>query len=204
MMPVDRLDEMVSKKGYARMLTFGIPHVFKALQMMQHARFVSRNSFCASLHMGEGAVKTMLLRLGGHGMTATVRSGTCLTDSGAAFASSLTDAIPCEARVRSAMLGGLDGHAILVRNHARLIRTGMEQRDFAIMYGASVALTLVFSGGCFSFPGNPADITGLRDDMVQALASLNPQESDVAIIASATDPFTAELAAKNSALRTLQ
>lgn len=185
------------------MLTFDIPHIFKALQMLQQYRFVSRRTFCDGLGLGEGAIRTMILRFKTHMIAKSTRSGTCLTDRGLSLAKSLTDMLPRETSVRSEILGNLHGHAILMRDSASVIRTGLEQRDFAVMYGASVALTLTFHDGHFSFPGEQRYAQELDQNMHRTLGSLEPQENDAVIITSAGDPFVAEYAAKNSALRTL-
>ncbi len=200
---VKQLEDIASAKGQTRPLTFGVPHVFKALQLLQQDRFVSRNSFCGALHLGEGAVKTMIRRLKARGLADSIRSGTYLTPDGTVLAKSLAAVISCEVPVKSAILGDLHGHAVLVRGCASLVRTGIEQRDFAIMYGASVVLTLVFCNGSFSFPGEQTGTLELHAGLHRTLGSLGPQEGDVVIIASGPDPFAAELAAKNSALRTL-
>ncbi len=80
----------------------------------------------------------------------------------------------------------------------------MDQRDFAILYGAKSATTLLFQNKHFVFPNENKD--ALMDDSKTnevLLEKLLPEEDDIIIIASSDDPFVAEISAINSALLTL-
>lgn len=196
----------MSSRGSGRSLTFGIPHVFMALQMLHRDRFVSRASLCRRLGLGEGAVRTLILHMKGGGLADAVRAGTYLTEDGKRLAGVMTDVIPEGAAVGGAagMLGGRHGHAVLVKNSAHVIHTGIEQRDYAVLYGAPVALTLVYQNGRFSFPGEESDaLAGDGGAMRDALEGMRPEENDVVIVTAADDPRVAEVAAKNSALMTV-
>lgn len=203
--PVDVLYEMVSRRGSSRMLTFGTPHLFKAIHMMSYQTYVSRQTLCDSLRIGEGAVKTLVLRLKQSGLTNTIRAGMFLTDDGRHFAEEMFRAIPSQCAMGPCSVANQrHNHAILVRGHTSGISSGIDQRDYAIMYGAKGATTLAFEGGRFVFPNEIVD--GLDEDpeaRTALLDGLKPTEGDLVIIASADDPFVAEISAINSALRTL-
>ena len=80
----------------------------------------------------------------------------------------------------------------------------MDQRDFAIMYGAKSATTLSFENNQFVFPNENKD--ALDDDSKTKeilLEKLIPKENDIVIIASSDDSFVAEISAINSVLCTL-
>lgn len=185
-------------------MTVSVPHVLKALQLLDGQRFVSRSAFCERLHIGEGAVKTLISHLREKKLARTVRSGTCLTDIGRRLAGEIAGAMPQESAIkRSSMFGGRYNHAVLIKDHAHAVRTGVEQRDHAIPYGASAALTLVYHDGRFSFPGEGNDALIHDKDASGVLGKMGPEENDVIIVASADDPFVAEMAAKNSAIWTV-
>lgn len=199
------LQEIVSRKGSGRALTFGMPHVLKVLQMLDAQKYVSRSSLCSSLGVGEGAVKTLIGHLRQAGYVSSARSGTFLTDSGRLLARGFADIIPSECRLpRCGMLPSGANHAILLRGLAGAIRSGVEQRDYAILYGASSAVTLVYGRDAFRFPDEAkecfADDPGTGERLVSGLA---PQEGDVIIIVASSDRLTSEVAAKNAALLTL-
>ena len=67
------------------MLTFSIPHVFKALQLLSKEKFVSRATFGKEINLGEGAVKTLISHLKEAKMIETTKSGSFLTDYGEKF-----------------------------------------------------------------------------------------------------------------------
>ncbi len=80
----------------------------------------------------------------------------------------------------------------------------MDQRDFAILYGAKSATTLLFQNEHFVFPNESKD--ALIEDFKTKevlLEKLMPQEDDIIIIASSNDSFVSEISAINSALLTL-
>lgn len=201
-MDIGALYAVAGRRGSGRALTFEVPHVLKALQMMHRQRYVSRAAFCSGLGVGEGAVKTLLGRLRGSGLAASVRAGTFLTEKGAGVAGGIRDAMPGEAALApSGITGGVPGHAVLVRGRADSIRSGLEQRDMAIVCGASAALTLVYRGGLFSFPGEWRDALAGEPGVIPALGA-EPAAGDVLILASAASPLAAEMSAKNAALHT--
>ncbi len=199
------MEGIVSRRGSGRMVTFGMPHVLKAFQMLRRDGFVSRASFGAELRLGGGAVKTLVSHMKGAGMAGTARSGTFLTGKGSGFFAWFEAAVGAECAVpRCGLFRGSHNHAVILRGRWRAVRTGLEQRDLAIMYGAAGCATLLYRGGRFVFPGDGRDC--LRGDAAtKGLLSdgLSPEEEDVVIVASADDPLVAELSAKNAALGTI-
>ena len=199
-MDVEALRAVARRKGSGKTLTFGVPHVLKAVEMMHRQKYVSRAAFCDGLQMGEGAVKTLVGHLRESGMADSVRAGTFLTEKGSGVAADMAGAMPAEAPLEPSPEDGA-GHAVLVRGRAGSIRSGIEQRDMAVVCGASAALTLVYRDGVFSFPGERRDALEGRPGVLAALAA-KPREGDVLIVAFAADPATAEMSAKNAALHT--
>ena len=187
------------------MLTFDTPHLFKAIHTMFHQTYASRQTLCDSLHIGEGAVRTLTLRLKQSGLADTIRAGMFLTDDGRRFAEEMFRAIPSQCPMGPCSVANQrHNHAVLVRGYASGIGSGIDQRDYAIMYGAKGATTLTFKDGRFVFPNEAVDCLGEDPKARTALLDgLRPTDGDLIIIASADDPFVAEISAINSALRTL-
>ena len=202
---IQTLQNIVSRKGSSKILTFSIPHVFKALQMLTDQKYVSRASFGKEIHLGEGAVKTLILHLKEEKMADSTRSGTFLTQKGIKFAKQIQNIIAKECNIKnSKTLPGKFNHAVLIKEHSNQIKTGLEQRDYAIMYGATGCTTLLFKKGRFIFPHDQKEC--FADDKKSKkilLEKLLPQENDVVIISSSDEAFVAEISAKNSALWTL-
>ena len=203
---IKSLHNIVTRKGSSKILTFSIPHVFKALQMLSRQKYTSRQAFCKEIHIGEGAAKTLVLHLKQSDLADSVRAGTFLTSKGIRFAQKFFDIIPSQCRVESCNIAREKyNHAILLKDYASLVGNGMDQRDYAILYGAKGATTLVFQNNRFVFPGETKDC--LNDDpktKKTLLDKLSPEENDIVIIASSNDdPFIAEISAINSVLWTL-
>ena len=202
---IKTLQSIVSRKGSSKVLTFSIPHVFKALQVLENDHYVSRASFCKVLHLGEGAVKTLILHLKSSGLVDSTKSGTFLTPKGKTFVKKILQEIPAECTItKNKILKSNHNHVILLRNYADAIKTGMEQRDYAILYGATGVITLIFSNKRFMFPNEGKEFFTEEPELKEELRrKLEPQENDVIIISTADDDFMAEVSAKNSALWTI-
>ena len=202
---VQMLQNIVSRKGSSKVLTFSVPHVFKALQMLYADQYVSRTSFCQNLYMGEGAVKTMIRHLKEESMVESTKSGTFLTTKGKNFIKNILDIIFSECTIKKCQIAqGKFNHAIILKSYSYATKIGMEQRDYTILYGASGATTLLYKDDRFVFPNENIDCL-LNDQKTRdrLLSEMHPRNGDMIIIASANDPFVAEIAAKNSALWTL-
>ena len=155
--------------------------------------------------MGEGAVKTLITHLKEEGLASSLRAGTFLTKRGRRFVSDIHKIISGECEVPKCSISlGKNNHAILLRSLAKEIRTGIEQRDASILYGASGAITILYKKNKFVFPNEETDCLQ-KDKKIRSLflENLQPQEGDVIIISTAAEPFVAEIAAKSSALFTL-
>lgn len=139
------------------------------------------------------------------GLVDSTKSGTYLTPKGDIFVTKILDEIPAECTItKNKILKSNHNHVILLRNYAGVIKSGMEQRDYAILYGATGVITLIYSGGKFVFPNEgkeffPEELE-LKNELIK---KLNPKEKDVIIISTANDEFVAEVSAKNSALSTI-
>ncbi len=203
---IKKLLNIVTRKGTSKILTFSTPHVFKALQVLSRQKYVSRILFCNELHIGEGAVRTLISHLKQDGIVNTIRAGTFLTPKGEKFAKKFSDTIAAQCTIESCDIAREKyNHAFLVKNHAGVICNGMDQRDFSILYGAKSATTLLFKNNQFVFPNENKD--ALVDDSKTKeilLEKLLPEENDTVIITSSSDdPFVAEVSAINSVLCTL-
>jgi hypothetical protein len=155
--------------------------------------------------MGEGAVKTMIMHLKKESMVESTKSGTFLTAKGKVFIKHLLEIIFAECDIKKCHIAqGKFNHAVILKNYSFATKTGIEQRDYTILYGASGATTLLYKEDRFVFPNENIDCL-LNDQKTRnvLISKMRPRNGDMIIIASANDPFVAEIAAKNSALWTL-
>lgn len=202
---IKTLQNIVTRKGSSKVLTFSAPHVFMALQLLSRQRYVSRAIFCNELHLGEGAIKTLISHLKEVGLVESIKAGTLLTKKGNLFVKKFLEVISSECTVKKCEIApARHNHAIILKKYSKAIGNGMQQRDYSILYGAVGATTLVYKNNQFVFPTGKSDM--LFDDRVtmnDLIKKLAPQEEDVVIIASADEPFVAKISAINSALWTL-
>lgn len=202
---IQTLQNIVSRKGSSKILTFSTPHVFKALQLLSKERFVSRALFGKEIHLGEGAVKTLILHLKDAGMVDSSKSGTFLTEKGIKFTKNMQKVILRECKIKKcSLILGKQNHAILLKNYSNVVKTGLEQRDYAILYGALGCTTILYKNNKLIFPGDENDCFG-NDPKTRRylIENLQPENGDVIIISSSDDQFVSEISAINSALWTL-
>lgn len=197
---------MLYRRKSCTALTFELPHLFRAVLLLHDERFIGRSSLSRDLHIGEGAARTLITLLKKRGLAETVRSGTRLTVKGRSLAARLVAEAGGACVVpETGLLGSSHNHAMLLRGYADAVRSGVEQRDYAIMYGAEGAVTLICHNGDLFFPTEmqPAFPKGenARKALIERLA---PSEGDVVIIATSGDPHVSEIAVTNAALQTIE
>ena len=202
---IEIIQSIVSRKGSSKVLTFSIPHVFKALQLLGETKYVSRATFGKEIHLGEGAVKTLIAHLKEANIIDSTKSGSFLTEKGSGIVKQLQETVPFECDIKKcSIISGRKNHAIILKNYAHMIKSGLEQRDYAIMYGSSGCITILFQNDIFTFPKEETDcFVNDKQTKQQIIENMRPENGDVIIISSSDDPFVAEISAKNSALWTM-
>ena len=202
---IEIIQSIVSRKGSSKVLTFSIPHVFKALQLLGENKYVSRATFGKEIHLGEGAVKTLISHLKEANIIDSTKSGSFLTEKGSGIVNQLQETVPFECDIKKcSIISGRKNHAIILKNYAHVIKSGLEQRDYAIMYGSSGCITILFQNNIFTFPKEETDcFVNDKKTKQHIIENMSPENGDVIIISSSDDPFVAEISAKNSALWTM-
>jgi predicted transcriptional regulator len=186
--------------------SFNEAHVVKALEIIGKCGIVGRIRLSKELGLGEGTTRTLLKHLKNEGITQSSRSGISFSEEGKKLFSDLRSKLSEGVEVPSSPLTvGPFNIAVLVRNSAQAVRSGMEQRDIAIKSGASGATTLVFSGDKLSMPACEENVSGnmpmLHDELV---TKLNPNQNDVIIVGSGENRNLAEIGAKMAAIKLLK
>jgi len=186
--------------------SFNEAHVVKALEIIGKCGIVGRIRLSKEVGLGEGTTRTLLKHLKNEGITQSSRSGIFFSETGKKLFSDLRSKVSEGVDVASSPLTvGSFNIAVLVRDSAQAVGSGMEQRDTAIKSGASGATTLVFSGNKLSMPACVNDISestsSLHDEIV---TKLNPNENDVIIVGSGENRDLAEIGAKMAAIKLLK
>ena len=134
-------------------------------------------------------------------MIKTSNVGTILSEEGERIISQILQHIPKETIIpKSSLTVGKFNYAVLVKNIANSIRSGIEQRDIAIKSGAMGATTLIFKDGKFLVPKTNFNALAEESKIQKVLVrKLRPNDNDVIIIGSDnTNKQNAEIAAKNA------
>ena len=97
---IEILQSIVSRKGSSKVLTFSTPHVFKALQLLGHDKYVSRATLGKEIHLGEGAVKTLISHLKEASIIESTKSGNFLTEKGKKIVKQLQKTVPSECEIK--------------------------------------------------------------------------------------------------------
>jgi len=199
------LSKVAERYAPSRLLSFDSVHVFKTMQLMKNKKRISRSLLMHELGLGEGSVKTLVKHMKMSGLIENSNAGMWSTNKGKTVYEKLHDAIPNEMDIFKCSIAlGKFNYAVLVKDIAYNVRSGIEQRDAAIKLGAVGATTLIFKNGRLLMPDTREDL--LRNNpKIHSLIikKLEPKDNDVIIIGSSASKKTAELAAKSAALHTI-
>lgn len=178
--------ELSGKKAPGPSTSFTVFHIYYALQLLAQ-KPIGRNKLAEQLQVGDGTVRTIISRLREAGLIDTTKAGASLTAKGREIWHKFETLFPKEVAFgRSELNPNEYNHAILVKNCGDRVGTGINQRDAAIIAGASKALVMVYRQGHLR-------IEPIVDDMEkqypktakQLVEQLQPEENDAIVIASA-------------------
>ena len=199
------LSKVAERYAPSRLLSFDSVHVLKTMQLMENKKRISRSLLMRELGLGEGSVKTLVKHMKMSGLIENSNAGMWSTNKGKAVYAKLHGAIPNEMDIFKCTIAlGKFNYAVLVKDVAYNIGSGIEQRDAAIKLGAVGATTLIFKNGRLLMPDTHEEL--LRNNpKIHSLIikKLMPKDNDVIIIGSSENKRTAELAAKSAALHTI-
>jgi len=166
--------------------TFSIFHMLRAIELIAE-NTIGRTKLAEELEVGEGTVRTMISRLKDAGLIATSEIGCTLTSRGLKLWDEYKTVFRKKVEIEKNELTLADyNFAILVKNCAHKVESGMEQRDAAIMVGAKGATTIVFKGGRLIVPPVSDSTAGdFPKAANQIFRLLQPEENDVIVIGSA-------------------
>jgi Domain of unknown function (DUF4443) len=186
--------------------TYEPAHLVLAFLTIGASGYVGRQALAVQTGLGGGAIRTVLKKLREAGYVDASASGCHLTEAGKviyAFASRKLSLQPLEKT--STLTVGAFQAALAVRGGGRSVRRGIEQRDSAILVGASGATTYVIRAGRFTIPGSSNDCE--RDFPSAAWTvlrtSLGPMNGDAVILCGARDETRAKIGALAAGLTLL-
>ncbi len=203
---LEEIEKVTRKLAPGPAPSFNEAHVIKALEIIGDYGSVGRIRLSKELGLGEGTTRTLLRHLKVEGIIQGSRRGISLSEEGKGLFSNLRGKLSKGVEVPSSRLTvGPFNIAVLVRDSAQAVKSGMEQRDVAIKSGASGATTLIFTRNKLSMPTREQDISVSMPSLHNHLvAKFKPKENDVIIVGSGENRELAEIGAKMAAIKLLR
>jgi len=186
--------------------SFNEAHVVKTLELIGGYGIIGRIRLSKELGLGEGTTRTLLKHLKKEEITQSSRRGILFTEKGKRLFSEVRSKISeCFAVPSSPLTIGSINMAVLVRDSANAVSSGMEQRDVAIKSGALGATTLVFLNNKLSLPTGEENLSESVPKLHNELVTLfNPKENDVIIVGSGENRAPVEVGAKMAAIKLIK
>ncbi len=171
-------------KAPGRLLSFSEFHLFYALELMSQDT-IGRSELAEQLNVGEGSTRTILSRLVAAGLVTTSKMGCVLTAEGLHVCRKFKKVFPRQTEfLWTELTPSKFNYAFLIRQSGSKVRSGMEQRDAAIVAGAMRILVVVFQGGHLRINSITDDLEETFPKVAsQILRELKPREDDVIVIA---------------------
>jgi predicted transcriptional regulator len=190
------LEKITGEKAPGPSPTFSVFHMLRAIELIAN-KAIGRSKLAEELGVGEGATRTMINRLKDAGLITTSKLGCSLTSKGLKLWNEYRTVFRRKVGIGKSELTLADYNvAILVKNRGHKVKSGMEQRDAAIMVGAKGATTIMFKGERLVIPSvsdNMAkDFPKVANQMVRLL---QPEENDVIVVGGADSLAKAEYGA---------
>ena len=186
------LEKLAKEKAPGPNPSFSTFHFLRAIELIAE-KPIGRNKLAHELGIGEGATRTLIGRLKDEGLTSISKAGCTLTKKGLELWNEYGSIIKKTRIEKNELTFAEYSFAVLVKKSGHKVRTGMEQRDAAIVAGARGATTILFKKGLLVFP---AVDRNLKKDFPKASNQiarlLKPQEDDTIIVVSSDDLAKAE------------
>ena len=184
---------IAGKKAPGPSTTFTVFHIFYALELMAKET-LGRNKLAKKLNVGDGAVRTIISRLRNAGLIETSKEGCSLTKKGLEIWRQFEQVFPKRIEIQKSELSESEfNFAFLVKNSGQKVRSGIDQRDAAIIAGARKALVIVSKNGHLHIESVSDSIEkDYPKAASQILKQLAPEDNDVIIIAGADSALKAK------------
>ncbi len=189
------LEKLTHEKAAGPSPTFTTFHLLATLELIA-SKPVGRNRLAEALQVGDGVIRTIISRLKDAELIDTAKAGCSLTDKGTKLWKEYSSVIRKTEIGKNELAFAAHNYAVLVENRGHEVKSGMEQRDAAIMMGTKSVTTMVFKNKHLIIPSVSNDVAKDFPEVAkQIIRLLNPQENDAIIIGSADDGKKAEYGA---------
>ncbi|TRO49030.1 hypothetical protein E2P47_01930 [Candidatus Bathyarchaeota archaeon] len=187
------IKEIVHEKAPGPSTSFSVFHVFFALELISE-ELIGRKRLSKKLDLGEGVVRTIINHLKEAKLITTSRKGCKFTNKGKKLWGKLEQIFPTRVEVERTVLNNSNyNFAFLIKNSGHKIKSGIVQRDAAIMGGAKRSIAIVSKGNKLAIESVSNDIKrDFPDATKKLLRKISPENNDVIIVAGAESRIKAK------------
>lgn len=189
----DFISGIAGTKSPGPSASFTVFHLFYAIEFMSQ-KTIGRNKLAEKLNVGEGAIRTIIGRLVESKLITTSKEGCRLTEKGLTIWKNFEAVFPKREEVPQTELTTSDyNYAFLVKNRADKVKSGIEQRDAAIVAGAKRAVVIVSQKGHLRIESVSENIDEeFPKAASKLLENFKPMDNDVIVIAGGDTPLKAK------------
>ena len=180
------VESIANQKAPGPSTTFTESHIFFVLELMAENP-IGRNKLAKKLQVGEGAIRTIINRLKDAGLIRTSREGCTLTKEGLNVWCQFVQNFPKRAEIGKTELTKTQyNYAFLVKNSGHKIKSGIEQRDAAIVAGATRGGIIVSKQAHLTIESVSSNLEkDFPEAANQIVKAMQPENNDVIIIVGA-------------------
>ena len=180
------IENVAGEKAPGPSTTFSVAHIFYALELVAE-KPIGRNKLAEKLNVGNGAIRTIINHLKDADLIETSKAGCTLTAKGLNVWKKFKGFFPERGEIeRTELTNAAHNYAFLVKNSGHKVKSGIEQRDAAIVAGAKRAVVIVSKGGHLSIESVSDNIAKEFPKAAnQILKVVQPEDNDVIVIAGA-------------------
>jgi len=181
------LERLLEERAAGPYPSFSVFHLIKALELIAKRGPIGRGKLSEELKTGEGTTRTLIDRLKEAELIVVSKPGCSLSNEGERIWSSFQLIFPRKVRLEKSELTLAPCNvAMMTKDRGDKVKSGVEQRDAAIMVGAKGATTLVFKNKKLEAPNISENVA--RDFPIafnQITELIELEENDVVVIGSA-------------------
>jgi hypothetical protein len=183
--------------------TFREVDIFRAIFTIGQLGVVGRGKLGEMLELGPGATRTLIRRLQKGGMISIGKNGCILASNGQREYGAIRKLIFPLGEVDAKFLKiGRSCCCFVLKGKSKKVKSGVEQRDHAVSFGAKGALTMNYRGGRFIIPSDGTDCEIANPsslwDSIREKGHL--KEGDTVMITCADNNYAAETGGWSAAI----
>lgn len=187
------IEDMANPIAPGPSMKFTISHIFFTLELIAE-KSIGRNTLARKLQVGEGTIRTIVYRLKKDGLIETSKKGCNLTNKGQTMWKQFEAFFPRRTEIeKTELTNAEDNYAFLVKNSGSNVRSGIEQRDAAIVAGAKIAVIIVSKQGHLTIESVSNRVEKRFPEAAdKILKTFHPENNDVIVLVGASTLWKAK------------